>query len=47
MVEGMFTALEDTFPILLRKNKKKSLMACCVFFFILGIPMVSYVCFLF
>ncbi|CAD5216094.1 unnamed protein product [Bursaphelenchus okinawaensis] len=42
MMEGLFTALEDTFPTLLRKHKKKSLAFTCLFFFILGIPMVSY-----
>lgn len=43
MMEGLFTALEDTFPTLLRKYKKISLLFTCVFFFIIGIPMVSYV----
>jgi hypothetical protein len=43
MMEGLFTALEDTFPILLRKHKKVSLLLTCIFFFILGIPMVTYV----
>jgi solute carrier family 6 GABA transporter-like protein 1 len=42
MMEGLFTALEDTFPFLLRKHKKVSLLVTCLFFFILGIPMVSY-----
>ncbi|CAD5210387.1 unnamed protein product [Bursaphelenchus okinawaensis] len=42
MMEGLFTALEDTFPTLLRKHKKKSLLVTCIFFFILGIPMVTY-----
>lgn len=42
MMEGLFTALEDTFPFLLRKHKKISLLVTCLFFFILGIPMVSY-----
>ncbi|KAI1713828.1 sodium:neurotransmitter symporter family domain-containing protein [Ditylenchus destructor] len=42
MMEGLFTALEDTFPTLLRKHKKKSLLVTCIVFFIIGIPMVSY-----
>uniref|UniRef100_A0A914C425 Transporter n=1 Tax=Acrobeloides nanus TaxID=290746 RepID=A0A914C425_9BILA len=42
MLEGLFTALEDTFPTLLRKHRKISLGVTCLFFFILGIPMVSY-----
>ncbi|KAI6196412.1 Sodium-and chloride-dependent creatine transporter 1 [Aphelenchoides besseyi] len=42
MMEGLFTALEDTFPTLLRKYKKISLLCTCIFFFILGIPMVTY-----
>jgi len=42
MLEGLFTALEDTFPTLLRKYKKTSLLVTCIFFFILGIPMVTY-----
>lgn len=42
MVEGLFTALEDAFPVL-RKHKKLSLGLTCLFFFILGIPMVTYV----
>ncbi|CAL2034844.1 unnamed protein product [Caenorhabditis brenneri] len=41
MMEGLFTALEDAFPIL-RKYKKLSLGIFCLFFFILGIPMVTY-----
>uniref|UniRef100_A0A914IE96 Transporter n=1 Tax=Globodera rostochiensis TaxID=31243 RepID=A0A914IE96_GLORO len=42
MMEGLFTALEDTFPTLLRKYKKLSLLVTCIFFFIIGIPMVTY-----
>ncbi|KAI6184597.1 Sodium-and chloride-dependent creatine transporter 1 [Aphelenchoides bicaudatus] len=42
MMEGLFTALEDTFPTLLRKYKKISLLITCIFFFIIGIPMVTY-----
>jgi SNF family Na+-dependent transporter len=42
MMEGLFTALEDSFPTLLRKYKKVSLLVTCIFFFILGIPMVTY-----
>ncbi|KAH7727103.1 SNF-3 protein [Aphelenchoides avenae] len=42
MMEGLFTALEDTFPTLLRKHKKVSLLVTCIIFFIIGIPMVSY-----
>ena len=42
MMEGLFTALEDTFPFLLRKHKKVSLLCTCIFFFLLGIPMVTY-----
>ena len=57
MLEGLFTALEDTFPTLLRKYKKVflenffstnfftlqiSLLLTCLFFFIIGIPMVTY-----
>nr|CAD2199989.1 unnamed protein product [Meloidogyne enterolobii] len=38
----LFTALEDTFPTLLRKYKKISLLLTCLFFFIIGIPMVTY-----
>lgn len=41
MVEGLFTALEDAFPIL-RKHKKLSLGVTCLFFFLLGIPMVTH-----
>ncbi|CAI5441385.1 unnamed protein product [Caenorhabditis angaria] len=40
MVEGLFTALEDAFPIL-RRHKKLSLGITCLFFFLLGIPMVT------
>uniref|UniRef100_A0A1I7W2G3 Transporter n=2 Tax=Loa loa TaxID=7209 RepID=A0A1I7W2G3_LOALO len=42
MVEGLYTALEDAFPHFLRKYKKTSLALTCLFFFILGIPMVTY-----
>lgn len=58
MVEGLFTALEDTFPTLLRKYKKVngflklfrqklinfqiSLLITCIFFFLIGIPMVTF-----
>ncbi|KAK0395900.1 hypothetical protein QR680_001480 [Steinernema hermaphroditum] len=42
MMEGLFTALEDTFPTILRKYKKISLGVTCLFFFIIGIPMVSH-----
>ena len=45
MLEGLFTAIEDVFPHVLRKHKKVSLLITCVMFFILGIPMVSYVSF--
>ncbi|CAB3410982.1 unnamed protein product [Caenorhabditis bovis] len=41
MVEGLFTALEDAFPIL-RRHKKLSLGLTCLFFFLLGIPMVTH-----
>ncbi|PAV55904.1 hypothetical protein WR25_13364 [Diploscapter pachys] len=40
MVEGLFTAIEDRFPIL-RRHKKISLGLTCLFFFLLGIPMVT------
>uniref|UniRef100_A0A0R3RNI3 Sodium-and chloride-dependent GABA transporter 1 n=1 Tax=Elaeophora elaphi TaxID=1147741 RepID=A0A0R3RNI3_9BILA len=43
MLEGLYTALEDVFPHFLRKYKKTSLAITCLFFFIIGIPMVSYV----
>jgi SNF family Na+-dependent transporter len=43
MLEGMFTALEDAFPTLLRRYKKISLAVTCGIFFVIGIPMVSYV----
>ncbi|VDM13250.1 unnamed protein product [Wuchereria bancrofti] len=43
MLEGLYTALEDVFPHFLRKYKKTSLALTCLFFFILGIPMVTYV----
>ncbi|KAL7076955.1 hypothetical protein ACQ4LE_004099 [Meloidogyne hapla] len=42
MLEGLFTALEDTFPLLLRKYKKSFLLVTCIIFFIIGIPMVSH-----
>uniref|UniRef100_A0A0N4ZHX8 Transporter n=1 Tax=Parastrongyloides trichosuri TaxID=131310 RepID=A0A0N4ZHX8_PARTI len=42
MMEGLFTALEDAFPTVLRKHKKVSLGLTCLGFFILGIPMVTY-----
>ncbi|VIO94051.1 Sodium:neurotransmitter symporter family protein 3, putative [Brugia malayi] len=42
MLEGLYTALEDVFPHFLRKYKKTSLAFTCLFFFILGIPMVTY-----
>ena len=42
MLEGLFTALEDQFPTLLRKYKKISLLLTCFFFFLIGIPMVTY-----
>ncbi|KAI6238022.1 Sodium-and chloride-dependent creatine transporter 1 [Aphelenchoides fujianensis] len=42
MLEGFVTALEDTFPTLLRKYKKWSLLAICLFFFVISIPMVTY-----
>ncbi|CCD63487.1 Sodium- and chloride-dependent betaine transporter [Caenorhabditis elegans] len=41
MMEGLFTALEDAFPIL-RKYKKQSLGIFCLFFFCIGIPMVTH-----
>ncbi|VDP42032.1 unnamed protein product [Heligmosomoides polygyrus] len=41
MMEGLFTALEDTFPFILRKHKKVSLALTCFGFFLLGIPMVT------
>ncbi|KAK6738950.1 hypothetical protein RB195_020817 [Necator americanus] len=41
MMEGLFTALEDSFPFILRKHKKVSLAVTCLIFFILGIPMVT------
>ncbi|XGW07543.1 hypothetical protein V3C99_010590 [Haemonchus contortus] len=41
MMEGLFTALEDTFPFILRKHKKVSLAVTCLIFFIIGIPMVT------
>uniref|UniRef100_A0A915NU73 Transporter n=1 Tax=Meloidogyne floridensis TaxID=298350 RepID=A0A915NU73_9BILA len=41
MLEGLFTALEDTFPLLLRKYKKGFLLVTCITFFIIGIPMVT------
>ncbi|RCN49376.1 Sodium:neurotransmitter symporter family protein [Ancylostoma caninum] len=41
MMEGLFTALEDTFPFILRKHKKVSLAVTCLIFFLLGIPMVT------
>lgn len=44
MMEGLFTALEDAFPIL-RKYKKQSLGIFCLFFFCIGIPMVTHVSF--
>ncbi|PAV91633.1 hypothetical protein WR25_20121 isoform G [Diploscapter pachys] len=40
MVEGLFTAIEDRFPIL-RRHKKTSLGLTCLFFFLLSIPMVT------
>lgn len=43
MMEGLFTAIEDVFPAVLRKYKKVSLGVTCLIFFIIGIPMVSYV----
>uniref|UniRef100_A0AC35U4U0 Transporter n=1 Tax=Rhabditophanes sp. KR3021 TaxID=114890 RepID=A0AC35U4U0_9BILA len=42
MMEGLFTALEDAFPTVLRKHKKVSLGITCLIFFIIGIPMVTY-----
>uniref|UniRef100_A0A1I7XUQ3 Sodium:neurotransmitter symporter family protein n=1 Tax=Heterorhabditis bacteriophora TaxID=37862 RepID=A0A1I7XUQ3_HETBA len=42
MMEGLFTALEDTFPFILRKRKKISLAVTCLVFFLLGIPMVTH-----
>ncbi|VDM30017.1 unnamed protein product [Toxocara canis] len=42
MMEGLFTAIEDVFPSVLRKYKKISLGVTCLLFFIIGIPMVSY-----
>uniref|UniRef100_A0A0K0DN96 Sodium:neurotransmitter symporter family protein n=1 Tax=Angiostrongylus cantonensis TaxID=6313 RepID=A0A0K0DN96_ANGCA len=41
MMEGLFTALEDSFPFILRKHKKVSLAVTCLIFFIIGIPMVT------
>ncbi|VDK59154.1 unnamed protein product [Gongylonema pulchrum] len=41
MLEGLYTALEDVFPRFLRKYKKISLSITCLFFFLLGIPMVT------
>uniref|UniRef100_A0A915AMX3 Transporter n=2 Tax=Parascaris univalens TaxID=6257 RepID=A0A915AMX3_PARUN len=43
MMEGLFTAIEDVFPAVLRKYKKVSLGVTCLIFFVIGIPMVSYV----
>uniref|UniRef100_A0A915AK12 Transporter n=1 Tax=Parascaris univalens TaxID=6257 RepID=A0A915AK12_PARUN len=42
MMEGLFTAIEDVFPAVLRKYKKVSLGVTCLIFFVIGIPMVSY-----
>ncbi|VDK43461.1 unnamed protein product [Anisakis simplex] len=42
MMEGLFTAIEDVFPSILRRYKKISLGVTCLIFFIIGIPMVSY-----
>jgi SNF family Na+-dependent transporter len=42
MLEGLFTAFEDTFPTLLREHKKAFLFLTCAFFFIIGIPMVTF-----
>jgi len=42
MLEGLFTALEDRFPHILRRHKKVSLAITCGIFFFLGVPMVSY-----
>ena len=41
MMEGLFTALEDAFPFILRKHKKVSLAVTCFVFFLIGIPMVT------
>ncbi|VDN60109.1 unnamed protein product [Dracunculus medinensis] len=40
ILEGFFTALEDTFPAI-RRFKSVSLAITCFIFFIIGIPMVS------
>uniref|UniRef100_A0A158R4M9 Transporter n=1 Tax=Syphacia muris TaxID=451379 RepID=A0A158R4M9_9BILA len=42
MLEGLFTALEDIYPSILRKHKKLSLLLICILFFLIGIPMVSH-----
>lgn len=42
ILEGFFTALEDTFPAI-RRFKSVSLAITCFIFFIIGIPMVSQV----
>lgn len=42
MLSGLFTALEDAFPHVLRRHKKMSLFITCLIFYLIGIPMVSY-----
>lgn len=42
LVEGLFTALEDAFPHILRQYKKTAMGFTCLFFFLLGTPMCTY-----
>ncbi|VDN53151.1 unnamed protein product [Dracunculus medinensis] len=42
MLEGLLTAIEDVCPSIIRKYKQISLAIACSFFFLIGIPMVSY-----
>ncbi|KAI1730278.1 sodium:neurotransmitter symporter family domain-containing protein [Ditylenchus destructor] len=42
MVEGLFLALEDRFPLVLRKHKKISVGIMCLIFCIISFPMTTY-----
>uniref|UniRef100_A0A914XJA4 Transporter n=1 Tax=Plectus sambesii TaxID=2011161 RepID=A0A914XJA4_9BILA len=42
MLEGLITALEDKFPIILGRYKKFSLAILCLILFLLSTPMITY-----
>ena len=47
MMEGFYTALEDAFPRILRKHRRISMAVICLMFFILSLPMVTHVIYIY